>query len=364
MGPDVVLFDMILNIEFKRILFLNILLFSLLIGREVRFFPSDLLIYPIFTLGIILRPGITSLDVIISDYYNLITSHLIIKMLMYRIDHYKQVPDKLNLYIRLALVIFGTSWISYVLYPTVLYEFNDLSGHHMSVIPFSLTSSIYRLSSIQFARLSYIFDEPGTAGTFFMLLASTLMLVRGKNFLSATLTGLFSISLSYVVWIMAVFLSLPLRRSINLKAVISTLTIIIILFNLLLLYDEFYQYLKVRINSIISFSHNRSDGNGLALEMFKNSILGSSDDGWNNRIISSSGLIAMLAYKGIIFCSVYLVLYAQIFAKLFKKKMSYRGLYVFTLSMIIILLTRNNPFFASTPLMLLVSYVMITPVKR
>lgn len=351
-GPDVVILDWGLSVSLKRLIFLmSVCVLIALFSKSLKIRIYDVFLYVLLVISIFLRPGEKLSSVVVADLYNFMTTHIMFLLVICVLNKKPVAAEVTNRLMNYILAIMAGSFLLFILYPILIFEFKDTSGHHMTLIPFSLTSSIYRLGTITFSRLSFIFDEPGTAGNFFMLVATSLLILRNSAWLKGLSSGLFTFSLSYILWSFCMGVYNIRSMLLSKRLLPFTVGAISLIILALMSNQDVMDYFYKRISSLFTGTNNRADGNGFALEMISRNILGASDVEWNNRVISSSGIIPMIAYKGWIFVTLYITFYFRIFLALIHLKAPHKALFAYILTFMVIVLTRNNLFFASFLLM-------------
>ena len=257
--------------------------------------------------------------------------------------------------------------VSFVLYlnkPLVLYEFQDASGHEMKLAYMSLTSSIYRIGSANFARLNFIFDEPGTFGMFVSFLISIIYLVEkkvSKIIVVLSISGLCSLSLSFYLYLIS-FLSVCILPDILKK--IKAKNVLMFLFLIIVFVFVFFknsdssivEYISGRISGVFSGNeNNRSSGNTEALSYMISYPEGVSVKSFEDRLFSSSGFLVISAYHGILYSLAFVFIYLAFFFSI-KEKFIYK--LPLAVSILIVILSRNNVFNYSAPILLLTCIVI------
>ncbi|RXS43028.1 hypothetical protein EST55_04560 [Idiomarina sp. 29L] len=272
------------------------------------------------------------------DLYHFLKFYLAFKVVvaLIRQGNYENVSGAIKWSILLAFV----SFVLFLIKPENLFVFEDHSGHTVYATYFSFSSSIYNLPGISFARMNSVFDEPGTFGLFISMVLFLDYYNRKKfdfTFLSIGVLGLSSMSLAYIIY----FIGIIIIASVS-KVRLRNFFIVAILFALfafLLSFDSsFSEYIVGRFDSILNDSHNRSSGNELALEFLAQSWVGLSDTMFDKRLIPSSGIMVLAAYKGVLFVLpfVFSVLWLLVY---FPKNKT-----IFFFLFLIVIATRNNFF--------------------
>ena len=121
------------------------------------------------------------------------------------------VNNKLVIPPFLSLILIATfiSFILYIVSPMILYTFIDHAGHEVKVIYGSMSSSVYRIGAANFARLNFVFDEPGTFGVFISFLVSFIYYMQKRITFSLIIVisaGVVSVSLAYFLFLFLFFI--------------------------------------------------------------------------------------------------------------------------------------------------------------
>ena len=277
------------------------------------------------------------------------------------------VSSKVVRYVLVMLLfLVPLSFIAYLLTPWSSIAFDDHSGHHVYLIYGSLSSSINNLSGFSFPRLSLAFDEPGTFGALITLALGFLLArrqVNNKVLMFVLVVGLFSISMSYFIVASTIFIVyfctsiVPLVLRANLYASLMMLAIVvIILATLVILRDSVLaSYVVGRFSDIFQGNHNRASGNEMAISYAVQNPIGSPSSTYDDRVFPSSGMFVVTAYKGWIFSLAFIFTYALFFFKL--HMLGYRVRYL-VISIVVLLLSRNNLFNVSGAYLIAVASIM------
>lgn len=269
------------------------------------------------------------------------------------------------IFLLILLSMAPLSFLGYIINPSTGFSFFDNQGHLLHLVYTSFSSSLYRLDSIQFARMSLIFDEPGTFGLFCTLLSSILFILQqrlSKSGVIVLVVGLSSVSLAFNIYLLlfltfVIFYGNSLSFSIN-KMLLYILLLILFASFLILPFDiinnDFGGYLLSRFESIFSGNNNRSDGNSLALRLLSESPFGLNEISFEQRVLSSSGILVLSAYKGILYSVSFVLIYISFFIAVMNFS-NIKPLLILPLflALAIALLSRNNFFNISGPVLLL-----------
>lgn len=266
-------------------------------------------------------------------------------------------------YIQVILFVLLASYIFYIINPITFYSFNDHAGHNIKVVYGSLSSSIYRVGSANFARLNFIFDEPGTFGMFISFLVSFMFYLQKRltfSLLLVILVGAVSVSLSYILFLFCFFFYLLSKRFLFRPNWQTLLLIIFTLFSLGSLFEfkdeqKTIGYVFDRLESIYSNKHNRSEGNSEALSIIISNPEGVSVSDFERRRFSSSGIFVIAAYHGLLYALSFAVLYIGFMFFLIKRGGNWFPLVI---ALSITFLSRNNLFnYSGVGIMLLAIYI-------
>jgi hypothetical protein len=345
--------------------------------NEKWFMLSTALVFFIALLAFFLRSvGVYdfSLYSMLRDLYHLFScsSFLLLFLIMIRlrqnVSSIDRVFKKRAIFIALLLPLF--SFLLFSIKPLVAYTFADNQGHTIQLTYLSLTSSIYRLQSIQFARMSGIFDEPGTMGMFFTFLSSILYLREGRlsvNGAVVLVAGLASVSLAYIIYVLCLLLYSaihPGRRPARFRELIMQVVFTAMFFAALIGAassgeSEFGSYVVSRIESVFENSNNRSSGNTEAISIIAAGPAGISESAFESRELSSSGVVVLGAYKGILYAIAFFILYSSFVIHVVARESRSGWVAIpFIIAILIGFLTRNNLFNSSGPILLLVAFVV------
>lgn len=266
-------------------------------------------------------------------------------------------------YIQVISFVLLASFIFYIINPITYYSFNDHAGHNIKVVYGSLSSSIYRIGSINFARLNFIFDEPGTFGMFISFLVSFMFYLQKRlTFFSllVILVGLVSVSLSYILFLLCFFFYLLSKRLLfrqNWQTLLLIIFTVLSLGSLFQFKDEqkIIGYVFERLESIYSNNHNRSDGNSEALNAIISHPEGVSVSDFERRQFSSSGMFVIAAYHSLLYALSFAILYIGFMFFLIRRGGDWFPLVI---ALSITFLTRNNLFnYSGAGIMLLAIYI-------
>lgn len=262
-----------------------------------------------------------------------------------------------------ALMLLSLPLISFGLFlanPVITFSFEDNQGHQLSILYASLSSSIYKIGALEFARMSLIFDEPGTCGVFFSLLSGCLYMREGKISsigLVVLLLGIPTLSLAYFIYLVALVLWDSLSRFATGRGALSGLATILVITlataGLATISEGgITTYLAERVMSTSEGEHNRSEGNTEAMAAIKGEPLGLPAASFRDRELTSSGILVIAAYKGIFYALGFLVLYGYFVIRVRSQFPCFFGI---AASIFIAVVTRNNFFNYSGPVLLLVA---------
>lgn len=260
------------------------------------------------------------------------------------------------------LLIIIVSFVAYIIFPISYYTFIDHSGHVIELVYGSFSSSIYVIGASHFARLSFIFDEPGTFGMFMSFLISVFYYFERKisGFQKLMIiAGIASMSLSFFLFLSILIFMDNFKYLIyqaKLKSFISFTLLIsfIILFVINHESNDILKYIYERFFSIFTNSNNRSVGNSAALQAILNNPFGVSVSDFEIRRFSSSGIFVITAYHGIFYCLSFIISLASFFWSISSKGNVFPLLIAVTISVI----TRNNMFNFSGVSLLLLSFLI------
>jgi hypothetical protein len=245
------------------------------------------------------------------------------------------------------------SMVLFSLKQDVFLEQYDNQGHLIKLIYLSFSSSIYQIGDLVFARMNGFFDEPGTLGFFYSMLIG-LFLLNSKTtrmkLVTISIFGLASLSLTYILYVISIAIY-KIGHSLKLFVMLIVLSLTFALVaptstgnN----EESFSAYMLGRFISLIDGTNNRSDGNSDSIEIIIKSPLGIGDDKYNEREISSSGILVLIAYKGYLYGFSILMMYFFYILRIQKMfKLGFMDIAPFGLALFLNLLSRNNLFNAS-----------------
>jgi hypothetical protein len=309
---EIVLFDFLIPKVIKLSIFLfSVFLLVLSSKKDIKFGLIDSFMFISIVLFVFIDIFIFQEIVsTLKDVFHIVKIYILIKLV-------KVIRFKVNSKLLFILfIIILLSFLYFLFFGKVLYEFNDHSGHHLSLVGLSLSSSIYHIGNLHFARLNFIFDEPGTFAIICSLLAALLInkLINLKYLLIIITVGFTTMSLAFFVWFGIALFGIFIKLFLSKKAFLS-IPILLVGFIYFSSSDIFQIYIEPRVNSIFTGNHNRSEGSGLAMQLFLESPLGLSKNYFEERYFSSSGLAVVAAYKGIFyiipFVFIYLILFIE-----------------------------------------------------
>ena len=196
--PEVVITDLFLGHTIKIVLNLTAsILMLLLLRNHISFSLEDKILFFLIALLSSISYINFGSQITLLSFFHLSKNLLFIKILegVLKKNSQNEWSNKLTLLLWLPVI----SLILYSIKPSVLYAFNDNSGHLMNLTYLSLSSSIYQIGNLHFARMSFIFAEPGTYAIFLILMIG-IFFSLGKSFTKELILGLASISLAYIVY--------------------------------------------------------------------------------------------------------------------------------------------------------------------
>lgn len=256
------------------------------------------------------------------------------------------------------------SFFLYLSKPLILYEFQDASGHEMKWTYLSFTSSIYRIGSANFARFNLIFDEPGTFGMFLSFFISVVYLIDKKInniIIILSISGLCSLSLSfylYLIFFLIICFLPTVLKGIKIKniAILTVVLFLLMVFFFNNIDSSIVEYILGRVSGVFSGAeNNRSSGNAEALSYMISYPEGVSVKSFEDRLFSSSGFLVISAYHGILYSLAFIFIYLAFFFSI-KEKFVYK--LPLAVSILIVILSRNNVFNYSAPILLLTCIVI------
>ena len=339
--PEVVITDLFLGHPIKLVLNLTASILMLLLLRNyISFsFEDKILFFLIAILSSISYINFGSQMTFLS-FFHLSKNLLFIKILEGVLNKNSHDEWRYKLTLLLWLPVF--SFILYSIKPLVLYSFNDNSGHLMNLTYLSLSSSIYQIGNLHFARMSFVFAEPGTYAIFLILMTG-IFFSLGKSFSKELMLGLASISLAYIVYCLSLVLLNTIKtfrfsKSYKNKYWLLAVTLTPILFITIQsdTSDIFFQYLSDRFLSVFG-ENNRSSGNTAALLSILDSPAGLPFNDYSNRSFTSSGIIVITAYFGLLCGPLFLYI-------LYKGVRQFKSYSYLILGIIFISLNRNDLF--------------------
>lgn len=240
--------------------------------------------------------------------------------------------------------------------------FTDGKHVHQNLVFLSFSPSIYYVGGIAVARLSSIFDEPGTFGFFVSIFGSALYLARKERLaLFVFICGITSFSTAYLLFLVVVF---PLLFGNTLKKYRILIFIILggLVFFILQFVPEVVRFLSIRLGYAFRENHNRTEGWQVSIEAIMNMpLFGGMLKNYSERAISASGILVFMAYIGI---PATLLLLGLIIGQLVRatKKMGYsfenkKGVVVFFAALAMTIANRNNMFNLSGYVMVLFAVI-------
>ncbi|MGM7317977.1 hypothetical protein [Idiomarina sp. ST10R2A5] len=350
---EVVALDLFIGKEVKYLINFLCLLAIFFSFRDIIFFYAlDLVFWLLVIIYVFVRFsyfGISESSAV--DLYHFLKFYLAFKIVVALISrsNYKNISSAVKWPIFFAFI----SFILFLVKPDQSFVFEDHSGHTVYATYLSFSSSIYNLPGISFARMNSVFDEPGTFGLFISMVLFLDYYNRRKldfTFLSIGLLGLSSMSLAYIIYFIGIIIIVSFSK-IKLKnfftiAILFSISILILSFD-----SSFSEYIIGRFDSILNDSHNRSSGNELALDFLAHSLAGMSDAVFDKRLIPSSGILVLAAYKGVLFVLPFIFMVFWLLLYFPKNKL------IFFFLFLIVISTRNN-FFTGFMLHLLLFIVV------